>query len=73
MQKVETIPHQDFKAGFTVGYEAIAGRNWLKPLMPIQPLTLAGGTPFLMDVRCGVEAALGGRPRRDRKIREASA
>jgi hypothetical protein len=57
MAPVEKIPHDDYKTGFIVGYQAIVGTNALLPLLPLQPLTSLGMTPFLMGVRAGIESA----------------
>jgi hypothetical protein len=51
------IPHEDFTAGFLVGYQAIMGTHALPPLTPLAPLTLLGMTRFLMGVRAGLETA----------------
>jgi hypothetical protein len=65
------VPHNDYRAGFIVGFQAIAGTRRAIPSIPAQPTTktlwqtLAPGvawpnmTPFLMGVRKGIERAGG--------------
>jgi hypothetical protein len=53
------VPHDDYKSGFIVGFQAIAGTRRIVPILPIQPATRIGMTPFLMGVRKGIERAGG--------------
>jgi hypothetical protein len=65
------IPHDDYRAGFIVGFQAIAGTGRTVPNIPAQPTTktlwhtlapTSHGrtmTPFLMGVRRGIERAGG--------------
>ena len=54
------VPHDDYKSGFIVGFQSVAGTTRAIPALPAQPATRANMTPFLMGVRKGVERA-GGR------------
>lgn len=56
MQK-DGIPHDDFQAGFVVGYQAIRGTAVSLPGIPGRPGTPSGSTPFLQGVRAGLRAA----------------
>ena len=51
------VPHDDFKSGFQVGYQAIMGTRRIVPIPPVKPITRTGMTPFLMGVRKGLERA----------------
>jgi hypothetical protein len=51
------VPHDDYRSGFIVGFQAIAGIVRTIPAMPAQPATKANMTPFLMGVRKGIEKA----------------
>lgn len=42
------VPHDDFKSGFQVGYQAVMGIRRIVPVPPIKPITKIGMTPFLM-------------------------
>jgi hypothetical protein len=53
------VPHDDYKSGFVVGFQAIAGTVRALPATPAQPATRANMTPFLMGVRKGIERAGG--------------
>lgn len=51
------IPHNDFRLGFIIGFQSIAGTTKAIPILPMRPLTIPGMTPFLMGVRVGREVA----------------
>jgi hypothetical protein len=51
------VPHDDFKSGFLVGFQAIRGTTVATPAVPAKPATKANMTPFLMGVRKGIERA----------------
>lgn len=55
------LPHDDFTAGFRVGWEASMGSSLPVPkLIPMSPRLVAlGQSKFTMGVRAGLEAALG--------------
>jgi hypothetical protein len=53
------VPHNDYRSGFQVGYQAIVGTTRAIPAIPAQPATKANMTPFLMGVRKGIERAGG--------------
>jgi hypothetical protein len=53
------VPHDDYRSGFIVGFQAVAGTLRVLPVMPVQPVTIVNYTPFLMGVREGVKAAGG--------------
>lgn len=53
----DDVPHDDFKAGFRVGFQLVMGTNSLLPLYPLAPLTSLGSTPFLEGIKAGIEAA----------------
>lgn len=51
------VPHDDFGAGFEVGWQTVKGTGSSRPLVPLEPLTSLGSTPFLEGVKAGLEAA----------------
>jgi hypothetical protein len=51
------VPHDDFEAGFEVGYRAVRGTNVMLPTFPMEPMTRMNMTAFLMGVRKGLERA----------------
>jgi len=51
------VPHDDYRSGFIVGFQAIAGTVRAMPAIPAQPATGANMTPFLTGVRKGIERA----------------
>jgi hypothetical protein len=53
------VPHDDYRSGFIVGYQAVVGTVRAVPAVPAQTATIANYTPFLMGVRAGVKAAGG--------------
>jgi hypothetical protein len=53
------VPHDDYKSGFIAGFQALAGTTKVIPVIPVQPVTKVGYTPFLMGIRKGVERAGG--------------
>ncbi|MDF1600211.1 hypothetical protein PZ895_10550 [Mesorhizobium sp. YIM 152430] len=55
------LPHDDFAAGFRVGWEAVCGDGVPLPrVLPMAPrLTTMGYSLFTLGVRAGVEAATG--------------
>ncbi len=53
------VPHEDYRSGFIVGFQAIAGTVRAIPAVPAQPATKANMTRFLMGVRKGIERAGG--------------
>jgi hypothetical protein len=55
----DTLPHDDFAAGFEVGYRAVKGTAAGLPGTPGQPGTRGNMTAFLMGVRKGLERAGG--------------
>lgn len=40
------VPHDDFKSGFQVGYQAVMGIRRIVPVPPIKPITKIGMTPL---------------------------
>ncbi len=53
------VPHDDYRSGFQIGYQAVRGTAVAVPAIPARPATIAGCTPFLMGVRAGIKAAGG--------------
>lgn len=55
------LPHDDFAAGFRVGWEAVYGDGVPLPrVLPMAPrLTTMGYSRFTLGVRAGLEAAAG--------------
>ena len=53
----DSIPHDDYEAGFAAGYQAIKGTMAMVPLSPLEPLTPLNLTPFLVGVREGLKKA----------------
>ncbi len=51
------VPHDDYKSGYIVGFQAIKGVAPAIPATPAQPATRANMTPFLMGVRKGLKRA----------------
>lgn len=51
------VPHDDYRAGFIVGYQSIKGKNAAIPGIPGQPGTKGNMTPFLMGIRKGLDRA----------------
>ena len=51
------VPHDNFRAGFIVGYQAVKGTEAPTPGIPVQPGTPGNMTPFLVGVRRGLEEA----------------
>ncbi len=51
------VPHDDFRSGFVVGFQAIRGTSSAIPAIPAKPATNGNMTPFLMGVRAGLEKA----------------
>ncbi|MEE6076763.1 hypothetical protein [Avibacterium paragallinarum] len=49
--------YNDFKKGFEEGYKMIMGQSVLLPLVPLQPLTPLGSTPFREGLKLGIKAA----------------
>lgn len=49
--------YNDFKKGFEEGYRMIMGQSVLLPLVPLQPLTPLGSTPFREGLKLGIKAA----------------
>jgi len=58
------VPHDDYRSGFIVGFQAVRGTSVMIPMVPMQPTTKMNMTPFLMGVRKGIEKA-GGSAKRD--------
>jgi hypothetical protein len=54
-----TVPHNDFNAGFVVGYQLIRGTAVGIPGIPGAPGTAGNTTPFLNGIRAGIKAAGG--------------
>lgn len=54
-----SIPHNDFAAGFIVGWQTVNGRNTTIPPIPAKPGVPQSKTPFLLGVELGLEKALG--------------
>jgi hypothetical protein len=55
----QEAPHNDFNAGFVVGYQLIKGMAAGIPGIPGQPGTPGSTTPFLQGVKAGIRAAGG--------------
>lgn len=55
------LPHDDFEAGFRVGWEAVRGETQpTRRLFPASPrLVVLGQSRFTMVVRAGIEVAMG--------------
>jgi hypothetical protein len=51
------VPHDDYRAGFIVGFRAIAGMTRTIPPIIAQPANCGNMTPFLMGVRRGIQRA----------------
>jgi hypothetical protein len=50
------VPHNDYTAGFVVGFKAIKGDDARLPVLPVPPrITKLGLTPFEVGVRDGLE------------------
>ncbi|MGZ3084143.1 hypothetical protein [[Haemophilus] ducreyi] len=47
----------DYQKGFEEGYRMIMGASALLPLVPIQPLTPLGSTPFREGLKAGINLA----------------
>jgi len=56
---MSNVPHDNFAAGFIVGWQAIKGINAGIPSVPGQPGIWGNSTPFLTGVKKGIEKALG--------------
>lgn len=55
----DQLPHDDFEAGFAVGFKAVRGTDEAMPLTAMRPRLKRGGmTWFLEGVFAGVEAAV---------------
>lgn len=54
------LPHDDFDAGFRVGWEAVVGNTTPLPRVPLvlPRLVMLGYSKFTMGVRSGIEAAM---------------
>ena len=46
-----------FKDGFLEGWTLIRGKNAIKPVIPIQPITPIGKTPYEVGLLLGMERA----------------
>ncbi|WP_456686872.1 hypothetical protein [Bradyrhizobium sp. P5_C11_2] len=53
------VPHDDFREGFTVGFQLIQGIGVEPPAAPAEPDAVADTTRFLLGVRAGIAAAGG--------------
>lgn len=53
------VPHDDFREGFTVGFQLIHGTAVVPPAAPKEPNEVADTTRFLLGVRAGIAAAGG--------------
>jgi hypothetical protein len=53
----DDVPHNDYKAGFEVGYRSVKGKNVMLPMVPMRPMTRMNMSPFLMGVRKGLQHA----------------
>lgn len=53
----DKIPHNDFREGFIVGYQAVLGTNAGMPGTPGQPRIPGGSTSLLQGVKAGLRAA----------------
>jgi hypothetical protein len=52
------VPHDDYAAGFEVGFRAVKGDDARLPLLPLAPrIATLGLTQFLVGVRDGLEQA----------------
>jgi hypothetical protein len=51
------VPHNDYRAGFMAGFQAIAGTTRTIPPVLAQPATPANMTPFLWGIRRGIQRA----------------
>lgn len=59
MGKGPDVPHDNYRAGFIAGYQAVKGTAVGIPGIPGRPGTIGNMTPFLMGIRKGIEAAGG--------------
>lgn len=57
MSRSPKVLHDDFCAGFEVGWQTVVGTGLSVPLVPLVPLTPLDSTPFLEGVKAGLEAA----------------
>lgn len=53
------IPHDNFAAGFIVGWQTVKGRHTAIPPVPSHSGTPETKTPFLIGVETGLKKALG--------------
>jgi len=51
------IPHNDFRAGFTVGWQLVHGIHSGVPGVPGEPGTPGNSTPFLEGIKAGLQTA----------------
>jgi hypothetical protein len=52
------VPHDDYAAGFEVGFRAIRGDDARLPILTLAPsIAMLGLTRFLVGVRAGLESA----------------
>ena len=57
MAQNEQVPHDNFAAGFAVGFQLVMGATASVPQVPTEPTTPAESTPFLEGVKLGVRWA----------------
>lgn len=56
----DQVPHDDYKAGFRAGWQAINGDTRRLPVIPMQPRILTmGWTWFTTGIKAAVELSLG--------------
>ncbi len=50
------VDDNDYREGFVQGYRAVRGSTVIIPVIPVQPVTKVGQTPFRMGLRNGIAA-----------------
>lgn len=53
----DQVPHDDFDAGFNIGYQVVHGTTAEPPTIPHEPATPFNSTPFLEGIKAGLRAA----------------
>lgn len=46
-----------FKEGFLEGWKLVRGKNAIEPILPIEPITPIGKTPYEVGLLLGMERA----------------
>ena len=53
------VDPNDYREGFVQGFRAIRGDVAVLPVLPVQPVTSVGRTPFQMGIIRGIELGKG--------------